>query len=128
VLQDHETVQDLCKYYVISIVCSCSYFTIVNVKVAFLTQFEELLIHNRAMCLFGAQIYDVFAKNGRYHSVALSKRGANISFVVTKTVRDYGLKSVVFSQNDLNYLTFRESRHRSPRKNLFDMCQLAGVI
>ena len=69
-----------CKYYVISTsICLCNTFTIKFVKVALLTPFEELLTRNRAMSLmlvFGAQISDVFAKNGRYYSVVLSKRGA----------------------------------------------------
>ena len=61
--------KNLCKYYVISTsICSCNTFTIKFVKVALLTPFEELLTRNRAMSLmlvFGAQISDVFAKNGQ---------------------------------------------------------------
>ena len=71
-----------CKYYVISTsICLCNTFTIKFVKVALLTPFEELLTRNRAMSLmlvFGAQISDVFAKNGRYYSVVCQKRASII--------------------------------------------------
>ena len=75
------------------------------VKVAILNYIERLLIRNRTLCLmlpFGAQISVVLAKTGRY----------------------YGLKGVVFSPKDLKGVVKVVT---DLLINSYDLCQLGGV-
>ena len=86
------------------IVCVLIDTLTVNVKVARLTPFEELLVCNHAMCLmlFGAHYSVVFVKKGCHYSVAFAKKGRFYSVVFTKMKCYYGLKSAVFRPSDLN--------------------------